>query len=77
MNVKKQIILVFTTMIFLIGITGCSDAEEAGNDDLESSIIMITNINPNSEASPKYLTIFNNKLYFCARDGINGRELWV
>ncbi len=27
--------------------------------------------------SPRYLTEFNNKLYFEARDGENGGELWV
>jgi ELWxxDGT repeat protein len=45
---------------------------------------LVKDINPGSSygpiinsSSPRYLTEFNNKLYFSANDGVNGRGLWV
>ena len=39
--------------------------------------VLVTDINEGSESSdPSSMTIFNDKLYFAADDGINGAELW-
>ena len=35
------------------------------------------NTGPSSHSTPRSLKVFNNKLYFSAYNGINGRELWV
>jgi ELWxxDGT repeat protein len=35
------------------------------------------NSNSNSDYGPSGFTIFNNKLYFIADDGVNGNELWT
>jgi len=44
---------------------------------------MVFDLNPtetrhkNTDAAPKHLTVYNNKLYFSADDGTHGHELWV
>ena len=39
--------------------------------------VLVTDINEGSESSdPSSMTVFNDKLYFAADDGINGAELW-
>ena len=38
---------------------------------------MVYDINPSGSSDPRYLTVFNDKLYFSAEDGTNGDELWV
>jgi ELWxxDGT repeat protein len=47
----------------------------------ENGTKLVVDINPGSESSvydySNGLTEFNNKLYFSANDGVNGRELWV
>ncbi len=56
------------SLLFLLYITGL----------YAQNATMVANINPgSSNSTPKYLTVFNNKLYFNANDGTNGKELWV
>ena len=41
-------------------------------------VVLVKDIDPGSSGSnPKNLTELNNRLYFTARDGENGKELWV
>lgn len=37
----------------------------------------VRDINPNGGSDPQHFTTFNNKTYFTADNGTNGRELWV
>lgn len=37
----------------------------------------VKEINPNGDALPMDLVIYNEKLYFTADDGVHGHELWV
>lgn len=44
---------------------------------LGQQLSLIKDINLGTNHSiPEYLTLFNNKVYFAANDGINGTELW-
>ena len=38
---------------------------------------MIKDINPNGDSYPGNFAEYNGKLYFSAKDGTNGYELWV
>jgi ELWxxDGT repeat protein len=41
-------------------------------------VVLVKNINPdNNNSDADGFTVFNNKLYFRANDGVNGNELWV
>jgi ELWxxDGT repeat protein len=57
-------------------------------DGTSAGTKLVKDINPSSfegyygetypdSSSPRDFTVFNNKLYFVADDGVNGRELWI
>lgn len=45
-------------------------------DGTVSGTMMVKNINPGGDSSPRLLTSLNGILYFSANDGIHGFELW-
>jgi ELWxxDGT repeat protein len=54
------------------------------SDGTTAGTQLLANINPSRNSNgtpgssePQYLTEINNKFYFSADDGVNGRELWV
>jgi len=42
-----------------------------------AAVHLAKDLNPQESSSPTYFTVFNNRLYFNADDGVHGRELWV
>ena len=55
-----------------------SNAELWKTDGTSAGTVLVKEINPNSitGSNPTELTVYNNKLYFIADDGTNGKELW-
>jgi len=48
------------------------------SDGTDAGTTMVKDINPAAGGSnPNGMTVFNNKLFFSADDGVNGRELWI
>ena len=45
-------------------------------DNISDKLKLVADINLNGHSSPRYLTVFNNSLYFSANNGFNGYELW-
>ena len=45
-------------------------------DGTTNGTTQVRDINSSGDSSPELLTVYNNKLYFVANDGINGKELW-
>ncbi|MDT0557564.1 T9SS type A sorting domain-containing protein [Ichthyenterobacterium sp. W332] len=43
----------------------------------EELVLDINTTSATANSTPQNLVVFNNKLYFTANDGINGRELWA
>jgi ELWxxDGT repeat protein len=60
---------------------GCHQDDEAGNQPevhRPGPATLLGDIHPGSEGSrPDDLTVFNERVYFSADDGVHGRELWV
>lgn len=48
------------------------------SDGTEQGTRLVKDLSPTSASDPQFsaLTAFDNKLYFIANDGVNGRELW-
>ncbi len=69
-------------LLICIGDDGINGGELWRSDGTTSGTRMILNINPGNQGRPIYmdpptgLTYFKNRVYFSARDGIHGRELW-
>jgi ELWxxDGT repeat protein len=42
-----------------------------------AQLSLVADINAGGNSDPSAITVFNNKMYFAADDGVNGRELWV
>jgi len=69
-------------LLICIGDDGVNGGELWRSDGTTAGTWMIKNINPGNQGQPIYmdpptgLTCFKNKVYFSARDGIHGRELW-
>lgn len=54
------------------------DTELWVTDGTKAGTVLVKDIYPGTYGSnPSNLTVFNNKLYFAANDGIYGTELWV
>ena len=64
------------------GGTAANGQLESGEVDYSTTycktvaLSLVTDIRPTLGSFPKFLTAFNNELYFNAYDGINGYELW-
>ena len=68
---------VINNMLFLSAVTA-GGREPFINNGTTSSTTRLKDINAGTGSSnPKNFTLFNNKIYFSADDGVNGRELWV
>lgn len=69
-------------LLICIGDDGVNGGELWRSDGTTAGTWMIKNINPGNQGQPIYmdpptgLTYFRNRVYFSARDGIHGRELW-
>lgn len=69
-------------LLICIGDDGVNGGELWRSDGTGVGTTMILNINPGNQGRPIYmdpptgLTVFKQRVYFSARDGIHGRELW-
>jgi ELWxxDGT repeat protein len=73
---------VINDKLFFTANDGVNGKELWVSDGTESGTQLVKNIQPNSDSgydgsNPDNLTVFNNKLYFTADNGVNGQELWV
>jgi ELWxxDGT repeat protein len=78
----------FNNKLFFVADDGVNGRELWVTDGTTVGTQLVKDINPGSSdnqydpnrpdfSNPSDLTLFNNKLYFVADDGVNGRELWV
>jgi ELWxxDGT repeat protein len=73
----------FNNKLYFNANDGVNGRELWVSDGTENGTQLVKDINPGSSegypysSSPRNFTEFNNKLYFTANDGTNGRELWV
>lgn len=68
---------VYGNRVYFKGIESANIGFELYSSD-GNTISIVKNIRPGSASSnPLYFYEYNNKLYFVADDGTNGRELWV
>jgi len=69
--------LLFSAEVYDINGT-IADRELYKSDGTTAGTVILKDINPGNthSSSPKYLTLFNGKVYFTADDGIHGVELW-
>jgi ELWxxDGT repeat protein len=73
---------VINDKLFFTANDGVNGKELWVSDGTESGTQLVKNIQPNSDSgydgsNPDNLTVFNNKLYFTADNGVSGQELWV
>ena len=71
----------FNGKIYFSAFTNIHKRELYATDGTASGTQMIKDINTNSSSvgssDPKHFTAFNNKVYFSAKNGVDGNELWV
>jgi ELWxxDGT repeat protein len=79
-SIVQQKFAVFDGALYFTARDGINGVELWKTDGTDAGTMMVKNINttPDDSASsdPSELTVFNGALYFTARDGINGVELW-
>ena len=75
---------VFDDLLYFSAIGGENGRELWVSDGTSEGTQLVKDINPGSgnyiyasNSSPENLTVLNNRLYFSAFDGENGKELWV
>jgi ELWxxDGT repeat protein len=76
----------FNNKLYFSADNGINDKELWVSDGTTAGTRLLKDINPNQDdvqnnligdSFPRDFIEFNNKLYFSANDGVNGRELWV
>jgi ELWxxDGT repeat protein len=74
---------IFNDKLYFTARNGINGKELWVTDGTTAGTQLVTDLNPgssyrqNNGSLPDDLTVSNNKLFFTANDGVNGRELWV
>ncbi len=45
-------------------------------DGSQTGTVLVKDINENGSSAPRFLTAYNDQLFFVANDGFNGTEVW-
>ena len=73
---------IFNNRLYFIAYSGASGVEMWSTDGTVAGTTLLKDINPGTTNAFNYsvynphLTVFNNKLFFVANDGVHGYELW-